>query len=630
MILPASLRGAQSVLQEFAPAADIIAAVAVLASAAKGLSAWRARRIERDTLLDRPGAERYSLDDFVLARTNYIRPDSQMTDPGDGVDGGAHTERKALFAVIDAFARDGSPYRHCILLGESGSGKTSFLLNYYAHHRRSSRRSAYSVAVHRLNVPGVDESIRMLPNKGRTVLLLDALDEDLAAVDDPAARLREIVESSAEFRRVLITCRSHFFRTDDEIPSRTGVSRAGPVPANATRDYSFLRVYVSPFSDRQVKRYIRKVFRPWQSERKRAWALVCAVPDLVARPMLLQHLPTLLEAKRPFGGMLDVYEAIVRAWLAREDSPRLVPNTALLRDFCEQLAVDLYENRARRGGERIHFTELAPLAAAFRVAMADYQVRARSLLNRDAGGNYKFAHRSIMEYLAVCRYRAGSAGAGFAACGWTHLMKSFLIEMIRKSWRDQGTVPFELGPLSPAEIRRIGLEPRMRLRAEGRTICEDDVTKMIRDHGFYDPQVNPRGHSPAVLHRLPCYPEAVVDLASGLTWEKTGSRERFAASEAQRHIDRLNGRAVAGRRDWRFPTMEEALSLQRPRRDWEEYDVGPTSAPHIDGKFSDEAFVIWSADAAEDDRRWCVSYLNASRNAVPRASADCFVRAVAG
>jgi len=55
-------------------------------------------------------------------------------------------------------------------------------------------------------------------------------------------------------------------------------------------------------------------------------------------------------------------------------------------------------------------------------------MRGRSLLNRDAEGNYKFAHRSIMEYLFVRRLVSGDEGCREEIL--TDQMKQFLVEIL--------------------------------------------------------------------------------------------------------------------------------------------------------------------------------------------------------
>ena len=100
-----------------------------------------------------------------------------------------------------------------------------------------------------------------------------------------------------------------------------------------------------------------------------------------------------------------------------------------LREFSDRLAVEIFLTRSRRQMERIPEAELQPLALQFNVDLEAWKLRGRSLLNRDASGNYKFSHRSILEYLFVHRFMRGMVPPHEEP--WTDLMQSFLLEMIK-------------------------------------------------------------------------------------------------------------------------------------------------------------------------------------------------------
>jgi hypothetical protein len=88
---------------------------------------------------------------------------------------------------------------------------------------------------------------------------------------------------------------------------------------------------------------------------------------------------------------------MIDAWLERER--KYVRDKAALLNFSKQLAGELFLNREERKSERIPYEQLEPLARRFGIKLETWQLAGRSLLNRDADGNYKFAHRSILEFL---------------------------------------------------------------------------------------------------------------------------------------------------------------------------------------------------------------------------------------
>jgi formylglycine-generating enzyme required for sulfatase activity len=270
------------------------------------------------------------------------------------------------------------------------------------------------------------DHIKSIQNPQDTILFLDAFDEDTEAIQDHVRRLGTLMEASAAFRRVLITCRTQFFPTAEEIPTQTGVVRVGPRAAGESGGYEFRKLYLMPFDDSHVERYLRKRYRWRWITRRRARDLVNTVPLLSVRPMLLTHIPDVLASEKTVRTASELYQVVVDRWLKRED--RWVDPEAL-RSFSERLAVNLYTNRAGRGTEHIPHTELTQLVADWELpALEDWQLRGRSLLNGDAEGNYKFAHRSIMEYLFVTQLL--SANPECRGVELTDQMQFFLRELL--------------------------------------------------------------------------------------------------------------------------------------------------------------------------------------------------------
>lgn len=410
---------------------NLIAGVSALAAIVSAVIAiWPSlRQWWVNRLLARSfGSDFYSPEVLERSTRYYVPPNCTSIDPSyESEMRNLVATEEPLFGILDRFLDRSSKHRHLILLADSGMGKSSCLLNYYVRNQRRPLRKRKRISIIPLGIPEADKHIQVIDNKRDTFLFLDAFDEDTKAIQDYKERLRHLMDLASEFSRVLITCRTQFFLRDEEIPRETGIVRFEPRSAGEKGVYEFQKLYLAPLDDRQVAKFLKKRYPLWHlPKRRRARKLVDAVPLLSVRPMLLAYIPDLLESGIPIQHAFELYESLTDSWLERES--RWVKAQSLRR-LSEHLAVDLYCNRERRGAERISVLELSQLATQWDIPLENWQLTGRSLLNRDASGNYKFAHRSIMEYLFVRRYLADDRSTGRTV--WTDQMISFLNEIMR-------------------------------------------------------------------------------------------------------------------------------------------------------------------------------------------------------
>jgi len=406
---------------------------------------FRSYRQQRRTqkLLEKSfGSELYGPETIERSTRYYVPPNCSSVDPAQEVElrRVMPTEEK-LFEKIDKYLTKDESGRHLLLLADSGMGKSSFVLNCYARNQRLPKRKRRRLAVVPLGIPDADDYIAKIEDQPNTVIFLDAFDEDTKAIRDHRQRLLELMHACRKFKRVLITCRTQFFPSAEEIPRETGIAIVGPRKPGEKAKYEFWKLYLSPLDDEQVEAFLRKRYRWPFGKRKQARALVQKIPLLSVRPMLLAYIPDLLESGKKIEYAFQLYEVLVEKWLERESA--WVPPEAL-RQFSERLAVDLYAHRERRGAERIPRAELAGLAKEWNIPLDDWQLSGRSLLNRDAEGNYKFAHRSIMEYLVVKRLVDGDP-----ACDRIEVsdqMKAFVREMIPQYFAENKSVSKQMKP----------------------------------------------------------------------------------------------------------------------------------------------------------------------------------------
>lgn len=384
----------------------------------------RAKRDERSLQkVLGPKFPKYQIENAV---SYYIPPSCQSIDPAGGEEPRlVYAVRQKLFTALDDAFHHPIEYRYIMLLADSGMGKTAAVINYCARHLRRLSRT-FEVAIVPLGTPDADVRIGAIEDKGKTVLFLDALDEDTLANVDYRERLRHLLNLTQDFPRVVLTCRTQFFSTDDEIPRRTGIMKVGARAAGETAEYNFHKIYLSPFSDEEIRRYLRRRYAPWLFiKRIHARKIVDKMPNLSVRPMLLSHIGDVMKSKRRIDYSYQLYEIMVAAWIKREEG--FIQNGKALLEFSERLAIDLYVNQRERGGERASREDVQALAHQWGIELDGWYLTSRSLLNRDGEGNYKFAHRSIMEYFLSESIFSGRSAGDFA---WTDQTTRFLVERL--------------------------------------------------------------------------------------------------------------------------------------------------------------------------------------------------------
>ncbi len=592
--------------------AGLFAIIGGLYAAGKIILPWLRTWLNRRHLKHRLGAELYTPEDILRATTYYIRPNCQQIDPAGGEESRLLAPvQEDLFQAVDRILASPNDYKYAILLADSGMGKTSFVLNYYAYHWRHWRKRArFDLAIVPLGIKDADSHIEELLNAKsndkqtqriadpkNTVLFLDALDEDTRAIQNHRARLVQLLELCRDFRQVLITCRTQFFLKEEEIPRETGMIRIGTTSAGQSREHMFYKLYLVPFSNEQVEGYLQQRFPVYrQQQRRRARDIVQKIPDLIARPMLLAHIQVLVDSGKNIQHAFQLYEEMVEAWLEREQP--FVPKEALRR-FSEQLAVDLYLKRETRGAERVPEVELLPLARQFSIALEGWQLRGRSLLNRDAAGNYKFAHRSIMEYLFVKRFVEDSEA--IPKMIWTDQIKRFLLEMLQFNWEASHRLSFNLSRADLSDIGRLQLQPLVMLRSSEKRLKQEEVGRMVKGIGFFDKNLNEEGHGLFHLYELRKIKDdgVVFDHATGLRWQQSGASKTIMYADAEHFIRDLNNKRFAGYNSWRLPTLEEAMSLMTQKGQ---------NGLYIDPIFDRTQRWIWTTDKASAEAAWVVAF----------------------
>jgi hypothetical protein len=347
---------------------------------------------------------------FVTTKGQNIDP-SKEHEPRETHAFATTKEKLIPFFMKKVFNEVGKERQYYLVLADSGMGKTTFMINLFMCYQNQFFGKKYDIKLLPLGDYGVDEAIDKIGELQQlnTILLLDGLDDDSKAWNNHEKRLSDLMQKVRRFREVVITCRTQFFPSAEKEPYETGVQK---YDTEGGGQYIFRKIYISPFDDNDIDRYLNKKFGRFaflnRREKKSARAIVKKSPNLMVRPMLLSYIDDL--ASQPDGSTdgaqvkythtYEIYEVLIDKWIQREAKRVLADRRQefikSLYYFSNQVALQIYRNS--KGGLFIEPSDVVPLARSFEINLDEIELRGRSLLNRTIEGNCKFAHKSILEY----------------------------------------------------------------------------------------------------------------------------------------------------------------------------------------------------------------------------------------
>lgn len=373
----------------------VVGALLAIIGALYRLGKFLLRKRDIRHLLGKIGAY-YSLEEIKRATRYYVPTKCQSTDPAE-LDSPrknkaiAITKKLIPFFIKNVFSEKVDE-KYYIVLADSGMGKTTFMINLFLKYSRSFGKRHDLILLPLGFSKDIDEKIARIENKESTILLLDAFDEDFKAPDNYEKRIEELVELTREFKLTILTSRSQFFPSVNHLPADTGRMKFGVDKG----EYQFNRIYVSPFHEKEVNSYLFKKYGALHPIKwRRAKRIIEKSPDLMARPMLLNFIDDLMKTWEPYQYSYQIYEQLIHRWIQRER----VKNKEELRKFSEVVALDIYRKRSEIGGLYIDKEEFESFAKTHHIDLNAMEMKSRSLLNRNARGQYKFSHKSILEYL---------------------------------------------------------------------------------------------------------------------------------------------------------------------------------------------------------------------------------------
>lgn len=386
---------------------------------------------------------------FIPSRYDRISP-NRYDNPHEAH---KHSEPRKLipFMLKKSFNERVENEKFYLILGDSGMGKTAFMVNLYIKFHSVFRFNRnHKMKLFRFQPPDIDdpedviERIKKIDREEakNTILLLDGLDEDPyilskdPKVTDDAAfekRLNNIASSTKNFCDVVITCRTQYFPQEELQDYVLSIRKP---------DGGFFKLnkyYLFPFSDKEVKKYLRKkygVLRFWnRPKKKKAKLLVENSHKLMSRPMLLSYLDDLVvEEDVKYRNCYQIYETLIEKWIDRESKKCKKPNEQEkfkknLRKLAHETALDMYAKWQSEGVLFLKKEDTDNLANKYNIELKPEEVKGKSLLTCDPLRNWKFAHKSILEYfLAIECFNKLEFAVNFNFTGMD-MVKHFYEEM---------------------------------------------------------------------------------------------------------------------------------------------------------------------------------------------------------
>lgn len=340
-------------------------------------------------------------------------PPHNFDEPDEAV-GSAPKEELIKFFVGEVFTPSNTNRMlYCILAG-SGMGKTTFSVQLFIEYINKYNESTlpYNIYIRDMGEAKVIEEIKQLHQEigngaHNSILILDALDENINASENFDTFRTNLEEAIEPFKFVVITCRSQFFPSEQDIPVNSNI-RINTTNKNLL---TYNKIYIRPFSTSDINLYISKKYRGWGNRklRKQAKAIIEKCKHLMSRPVLLSYIDDLLDENKEYKTETDIYETLIAKWLNREVNNIPDPDERMLRfeelvAFSQKLATRMYQNWRETGDFRLDSIQMDDFFKKHNFDKSKYQFRRRSLINHDANGAFKFSHKSFMEFFLAKQY----------------------------------------------------------------------------------------------------------------------------------------------------------------------------------------------------------------------------------
>lgn len=326
-----------------------------------------------------------------------------------------------------------------ILLGDYGAGKTSFCLRLcyilacdilrgkncplpILIHLRDYNKAVdmeqlvTDLLINKCKIPnGNYQTFLELLKNGHFLLIFDGFDEIAKRVDYSTKHkvYSEICKFVSENSKVLVTCRTNFFNQKEEFEKIFQASSLHFEPNHYT--VRFTEFEIADLNDKQIIKYIRGYKDELTAKGYKVKDFINILQnthdllDLAKRPVLLnvilETIPRLTIHQGSKINAAKLYDLYTGFWLQREDSKgkTLIKSSEKIL-FIKHLAWKMFTTNQLLINYRALPNEINNYFKIDTKEEIDYfsqDILSCSFLNRDELGNYKFIHKSFMEYFVA-------------------------------------------------------------------------------------------------------------------------------------------------------------------------------------------------------------------------------------
>lgn len=331
--------------------------------------------------------------------------------------------KKGLTQTALLFCNHKTRFRLLFILATPGMGRTCFALNFYTLIQNLPQKNPGPLILIPLNSKNADQMIASIPDKGNTLLFLDGLDEDTKAFQNPSERVSQLIETTKNFKKVIITGAVNFLPEYKYRRFQKGYELILDKNAEKNNIYKFQIVYIPAMTYSRAQKILSHVLPVGKSNIKKNILKYIYSNSKGVTPLTLSYLSDILPEQPTLLSKNYLFENIIKNWI---DQQIHWQNKTALNYFLRKLAADIFLNRTTRGEDAISIEELNHKLNEWGIAVSPFKQNAFSLIYKFPEGCLKFTHNSFMDYLFIQQLLSGDKRCYQVSL--TQEMKEFLFE----------------------------------------------------------------------------------------------------------------------------------------------------------------------------------------------------------